>query len=415
MVGTNGQRRKARRSLAAAALAAICAASGACSSASPVRSVHTGPPAATESAGSGPVVVIPQPRPPGCSTVTGRAPALAHVRIVMTKVSFRPFGSSATADGWDLVGAGLAPSVAIFSNRPGAGPKLVREVSLPGATRALGTHLTSDGKYLLVADRPGGADVVSVSRAVRGLKDAVLGALNASRGYGAIEVTTSPDDGYAFVSLEGSASIAVFNLRRALSVGFSRADFVGFIPVGTSPVGLAVSPDGRWLYATAEVGTLSVINLKTAESRPAKSVMTTVDAGCEPVRVITSASGSVVWVTARGSDALLGFSADRLISAPGKSLVADVRVGEAPVGLALVDGGSKIVVADSDRFDLKGAKSSLAVVDVAAALAGHRALIGFLPAGGFPREMALLPGGRTLLVGNFDSGQLESVDVAELP
>jgi hypothetical protein len=54
-------------------------------------------------------------------------------------------------------------------------------------------------------------------------------------------------------------------------------------------------------------------------------------------------------------------------------------------------------------------------VNVAAALAGKPALLGYLRAGGFPRQMALEPDGRTLLVTNFNSRQLESVSVAGLP
>jgi DNA-binding beta-propeller fold protein YncE len=123
----------------------------------------------------------------------------------------------------------------------------------------------------------------------------------------------------------------------------------------------------------------------------------------------------VVWVTARGSDALLGFSAALLRTDPAHALVARVRVGEAPVGLALVDHGTRIVVADSNRFGAAGATSSLAVVNVAAALAGEPALAGLLPAGGFPREMAPEPDGRTLLVTNYASGQIEIVNVAGLP
>ncbi|HXW45947.1 MAG TPA: hypothetical protein VEL03_14225, partial [Streptosporangiaceae bacterium] len=163
------------------------------------------------------------------------------------------------------------------------------------------------------------------------------------------------------------------------------------------------------------IGTLTVISVARAEQDPAHSIVARTVAGCNPVRVITSANGSVVWVTARASDALLAFSAARLLTDPGHALLADVRVGELPVGLALVRGGSLVVVADSDRFDVPGARSSLAVVDVADALAGRPALLGYLPAGGFPREMALEPGGATLLVTNYSSGQLEAVDVAALP
>jgi DNA-binding beta-propeller fold protein YncE len=132
------------------------------------------------------------------------------------------------------------------------------------------------------------------------------------------------------------------------------------------------------------------------------------------VRVITSADGQQVWVTARGSDDLLCFSAARLRADPDHALVAVVRVGEAPVGLGLVDGGRRIVVADSNRFAAAGAAADLDVVDVAAALAGQPALLGHVPAGAFPREMSLEPGGQVLLVTNFGSGQLEAVSVPSL-
>jgi DNA-binding beta-propeller fold protein YncE len=238
----------------------------------------------------------------------------------------------------------------------------------------------------------------------------------------------SPDDRFAFVTLEYSAEIAVFDLNRALTRGFGPSDFVGMIPVGEATVGMAVSPDGQWLYATSEVergappghgprapGTLTVINLRRAEMDPAGSVVSTVVAGCGPVRVSTSADGRVVWVTARESDAVLGFSAARLRGDPARSLVARVQLGAAPVGLALVSKGTRIVIADSNRFGVPGATSSLAVVSVPAALSGKRALLGFIGAGQFPREMVVAPGGHTLLVTNYGSQQLEAVDVADLP
>ena len=90
------------------------------------------------------------------------------------------------------------------------------------------------------------------------------------------------------------------------------------------------------------------------------------------MRVITSADGREVWVTARESDDLLCFDAAALRSDPARALVAVVRVGEAPVGLMLVRDGSRVVVADSNRFNATGANSDLSVVNVAAALAGPR-------------------------------------------
>ena len=57
----------------------------------------------------------------------------------------------------------------------------------------------------------------------------------------------------------------------------------------------------------------------------------------------------------------------------------------------------------------------LAVISVTAALPGRPALLGYVRAGAFPHEMALAPGGQTLLVTNFGSQQLEAVDVTGLP
>ncbi len=365
---------------------------------------------------------------PGCSTAVAAGPALGTVSTPMEPVPGTPFGVTVTADGrWAFVSLPGNGTVGAYRIGGSTLPSLVRQVYT--GQQPLGEALTRDGRYLLAADDANGAAVISVSRAESGQPGAVLGTLGSGSGGGAIEVAVSPDGRFVFVSLENSADIAVFNLQRALASGFGPADFVGTIPVGLAPVGLAVSPDGRWLYATSEValgarpspglpggeGTLTVISLRRAETDPTASVVSTVQAGCGAVRVITSADGGVVWVTARESDRLLGFSAPRLRTDPARALIASVKVGEAPVGLALVDDGTRIVVADSNRFQASGASSSLALVSVPAALAGRPALLGYLVAGGFPRQMALEPDGRTLLVGNFTSQQLEAVGVSGLP
>jgi DNA-binding beta-propeller fold protein YncE len=323
------------------------------------------------------------------------------------------------------------------------------------AGQPLGETITPDGKYLLAADG-NGAVVISVARAESGAAGAVLGTLAAPSGTGqgalsasAIEVATSRDGRYAFVTLEYDQRAAVFNLAGAVSRGFGSADYVGSIPLGRAAVGLAVSPGGRWLYATSEVaapaqhpvgirasaggpalsagqaaragiapnqpaGTLTLIDLQRAETDPAHSVVATVDAGCQPVRVVAAANGTQVWVTARASDDVLCFAAARLVTDPSHALVAVVRVGEAPVGLTAVRDGALVVVADSNRFGAPGAHADLTVINVADALDGRPAIVGDIPAGLFPRDMAAAPNG-TVLVSNFSSGQLETVDMATIP
>ena len=93
-----------------------------------------------------------------------------------------------------------------------------------------------------------------------------------SKGQGAIEAAFSPDGDYVFVTLESSDQMAVFNLKKAESNGFGPSDLIGYVPLGVAPVGMATSPNGRYLYATSEAatasgeeGTLSTIDLRRAE------------------------------------------------------------------------------------------------------------------------------------------------------
>lgn len=139
--------------------------------------------------------------------------------------------------------------------------------------------------------------------------------------------------------------------------------------------------------------------------------MTHVPAHCSPVRVVVASDGQTVWVTARESDQLLAFSAKKMLSDPAHALLVALRVGEAPVGLALVNDDRELVVADSNRFGARGAHAALTVVSVAAALAHRHAILGTIRAGSFPREMALEPKRNILLVGNLASQQLEAVGI----
>ena len=57
----------------------------------------------------------------------------------------------------------------------------------------------------------------------------------------------------------------------------------------------------------------------------------------------------------------------------------------------------------------------LAVIDVSKALSGKSALLGVIKSGLSPRQFALEPNGKTLLVTTTLSGQVEAVNVAQIP
>jgi DNA-binding beta-propeller fold protein YncE len=348
----------------------------------------------------------------------------------MVPVPGMPFGVvSAAAGQWSFVS--VDDEVEVMSDRRFA-PMRVRFAMLPPITvSAAGEALTHNGRYLLVAGGAGAA-VLSVARLERGGRDPVLGLLSTPGPQavsqledGAVEVVTSPDDRYAFVTLENVGQISVFDLRAALADGFRGSGYVGSISLGLGPVGMAISPNRRWLYATSlsasrtgslpAPGTISVIALRRAETQPSAAVVATAMAGCGPVRVIVSANGRTVWTTAQASDALLGFSAAKLVTDPRHALLADVRVGASPAGMAFTNHGRRIVVADTYRYTTTLHAGALSVVSPSAALARKPALLGHAAAADFPREMSLEPNGRTLLITNYGSDELEAINTLNLP
>jgi DNA-binding beta-propeller fold protein YncE len=263
-------------------------------------------------------------------------------------------------------------------------------------------------------------DVAQLEHGGAGPTSGLVGTL-VGDGQSSIEAAFSPDGRYVFVTFEDKDDLQVFNFADAVAHNVSSGSYLaGSVPLGVAPVGVTVSPDGRYLYATSEErndsqteGTLTTIDLAEAERSPSHAIVSTVLAGCSPVRVV--ATSQSVYVTARESDELLEFSASKLVTDPNGALEDRVRVGEAPVGLALADKDALIVVGDSNRFNVPGTTANLAVVKIAAD--GSLTLAGYLEpprwSGLFPRDMTSTPDGNTVLISDFDSYQLEAVRIAE--
>lgn len=368
----------------------------------------------------------------GCSMATASAPALSGVDTHSAFTLLSPFGVAFSSDGnrgfvavltnqgvrQPSIGAGHADGAIEEYDVTPAGLSSDRLGTI-GGQEPLGLALTPNGRYLVAAEGSG-ATVLSVAR-IEDTKDPsskwAVGTFS-SRGQGAIETAVSADGHFVFVSLEDSNELAVFNLGRAERQGFGRSDLIGYVPMGGAPVGMTVSANGRYLFATSETysptsaeGTLTTIDVSQAERDPSRSVVSTVWAGCNPVRVVVSSSS--VFVTARASDELLDFAASDLLRNPSGALQSEAQVGEAPVGLALVNSGKLVVVADSNRFLQGGVSSNLAVVSVHPN--GDLQSLGYLATGDFPRDMVVSPSGKELLVSDYGSGSVEEVNLTTFP
>lgn len=379
-----------------------------------------------------------------CSNATAKQANLTSVRTANLNVSASPFGLVYAFDG-SAAFVALNSTLGVL-NTTTFPPSLSHEISLPAATLregilspyiegATGITITRDGRFVLITTFGLSALVVDVAKAIANSTDAVVGALPGDISYGnsAIEVTVSPDGKYVFLSQEDGSSATFFQgsveliaLDRAgngtLISSFVTAELLGFLVVGT-----AVSPNGRYLYATSEqatyyssAGTLSVIDIAklTSKNTTGSALVARVNAGCGPVRVLASSDGKTVWVTARESNQLLAFNATALHSnnTAENALIASVCVGYSPVGLTFARNESSILTANSNRFSLPGATTGLSVVDVQAALRNSTsAVLGQIPTGKFPREFAISPDGRIILVSEYGSKAVQAVDVDTLP
>jgi DNA-binding beta-propeller fold protein YncE len=356
-----------------------------------------------------------------------------------------PFSTVLSRDGcWlfaSLVTAGprSANGVALFE-RSGGELRFRKLFAVEG--QPTGMVMTHDGKLLVVADD----DFVvfmDVERMITGRGDPILGFLSDGDAPGSVYVNVTADDAFLFVSDEGASAISVIDLRAARANGFQASAIVGRIPVGSAPIALTFSTDQRWLYTTSQIapktfgwpieckpegadpataaprypqGVVFVVDVARARTDPASSVVARIPAGCSPVRLAISPAGDRVYVTARNSNSLLAFDTGKFLSDSSGARVGTVPVGRSPVGVAVVNGGTQVLVTNSDRFAAdRKARQALTVIDAARVAQGAPAILGSLPAGAFPREFGMSPDGATLFVANYESNEIEIVDLKWMP
>jgi DNA-binding beta-propeller fold protein YncE len=160
--------------------------------------------------------------------------------------------------------------------------------------------------------------------------------------------------------------------------------------------GLAISRDGRHLYATHVFGeAVSMIDL---EQRRVEARATL---PAEPYTCLLSADGKTLFVSLWGGARVLMFDAATL------SPLGEVAVGGHPNALLLSKDGSRLFVACANT-------NAVWVVDVAAKTAREQigvSLYPDAPVGTTPNGLALSPDGKTMLVANADNNTVVVANV----
>jgi DNA-binding beta-propeller fold protein YncE len=158
-----------------------------------------------------------------------------------------------------------------------------------------------------------------------------------------------------------------------------------------------------------------VIDVKKAQRDPAHSVTRRVAAGCSPVRMALAPDGATAWVTARNSNAVLGFSVPKLLAGDAGALLVTLPAGVAPVPVLVTPDGGVVLAGNSNRFGL-GAKGNqtLSTFDVREAVRGRSVPLGQIKVGRFPRELTRTKSGLLVFLSNWDSDGIMVFDAARL-
>jgi 6-phosphogluconolactonase (cycloisomerase 2 family) len=155
-------------------------------------------------------------------------------------------------------------------------------------------------------------------------------------------------------------------------------------------------------------GLLTVIDVAKAEANPSSAaIVSTVNAGCSPVRAVETADGSTLWVSARGDNRVLAFSTGMLETNPGNALLGYADTGgTAPVGLRLFDSGKLLAVANSNRFGT-GSIANATVLSVV--VPASASVVQTISTGLFPREITVGSDDKTLYLTNYNSGSFQVI------
>lgn len=337
-----------------------------------------------------------------------------------------PFAALPSADDcWLFVSLNTGPEKGVLGVLKNTGSQFAMDhtESLPGP--AYGETMSPDGSLLAVTGDTT-VDVFDAGKLERHDPSARLATLQEGREAGATYAAISSDGKLLFVSDEYARHVSVYDLDKVRRG--ERSALIGRVPAGLAPVGLATSPDGKWLYVTSQVGPklaggktckaenekqlphpegmLLRISIATVATDPAHAITGALPMGCNPVRVAVSPSGKDLWVSARGDDALLRLQPDDWAGDNAHLKIKMYPVGPSPIGVAVRDDDAQAWVAVSDRFEKKGR-------GVLVGLAYHAGDANdadprLMKTGTieYPREVAFLHDHRTLVVTLFDANRV---------
>jgi YVTN family beta-propeller protein len=168
---------------------------------------------------------------------------------------------------------------------------------------------------------------------------------------------------YAYVSNVSGNNVSVVNT--------ANNTVVATIPVGASPNGVAVAPDGGLLYvACSGANTVNVI------STASNSVIASIPVGASPMKLAVTPNGAQLYVVAQAVNQV------NVIDTASKSVIANITVGSHPTRVAFSPDGTRGYVTNLYS-------GTVSIIDT-----NSRSVIGSFPTGSGPADIAVASNSR---------------------
>jgi gliding motility-associated-like protein len=206
--------------------------------------------------------------------------------------------------------------------------------TIPIANQPWATAISPDGKhaYVVSTNNDRGRSATGTLSVIDAITNTITATIDLGRN--ALAVVVNPEGTKAYVTNRTSSTISVIDLLTNSLISDIQ------IP---SPLGLAISPDGKKLYATADgsaEGTLYVLNTSNNQQ------IATVPIGLNAAGIVASPDGNTVYVA---NDYLNTVSA---INTTTYTTTATIPVGTTPYGIAISPDGSRVYVANSGAHSI---------------------------------------------------------------
>ena len=294
----------------------------------------------------------------------------------------------ADAEPFAYVTNAFGPSVSVVDT---ATNEVTATVAFPAGSVPFAAAITPDLKKVYVTSLDALSTCGNTVVFVIDTASNALGPGPAAVGCEPIGIAVTPDGRYAYVASRFSGTVSVIDT----ATNAVRTTIT--LPSGSWLAGIAISPDGQRAYLTAGGVQDVVIVIDTSSNTVLDTI---IGVGGSPWGIAVSPDGGLVFVTNNHTSGTV-----TVIDAATKTVVATIAVGQYPSAVAFTPDGTMAYVTNGGISD---GVFTVSVIDTAA-----YAVVGSpITVGSFPNSIAITADGKQVYVGNEGGNTVSVIDTA---